>query len=102
MRVQGGDCRPCSAREYKIEKPDVADFALGQTGGHILRRRQRCLCCLDVTLPHQHLCLTRVGQGKTRIGGSGPVICLGCAGVKRQRPIRRKKVTIPRRSGRGG
>ena len=32
MRVQGGDRGVGPAREYKIEEPDVAGFALGQTG----------------------------------------------------------------------
>jgi hypothetical protein len=44
MPVQGGDCRLGSAREYKIEKPDMAGLAFRKTGGHLLRRRQRCLC----------------------------------------------------------
>jgi len=102
MRVQGGDCRLCSAREHQIKKPDMASFTLGQTSGHVLRGRQRRLCGRDVALPHQHLRLTHVSQRKTRLGGNGPVIRLGCAGVKRQRSIRGKDVIVPRRSGRCG
>ena len=61
----------------------LAGFAFGQTDGHVLRRRQRCLCSRDVALPHQYLRLARVGQGKTRVRCDGPVIRLGCAGEKR-------------------
>jgi hypothetical protein len=102
MRVQGGDCRFCSAREYKIEKPDVAGFAFGQTGRKVLRRRQRCLRCRDVALPHQYLRLAPVGQGKIRVRCNGPVISLGRAGIECQCQIGGLNVVIPRRSRRGG
>jgi hypothetical protein len=53
-------------------------------------------------LPHQYLRLARVGQAKTRVRCDGPVICLGCAGVKRQRSICGKNVIVPCRGGRSG
>ena len=43
MRIQCRDSRLGSPREYKVEKLDVAGFAFGQTGGHVLRRRQRSM-----------------------------------------------------------
>ena len=102
MRVQRGDRRLGPTREYKIEELDVAGFALGQTGRHLLRRRQRRPCCLDVALPHQYLRLARVGQGKTRVGRDGPIMSLGRAGIECQRQIGRLDISIPRCGGFGG
>ncbi len=102
MRVQRGDRGLGPAREYQVEEPDVAGFALGQAGCRLLRRRQPCPCGREIALPQQHLRLAHIGQGKTRVGGDGAVISLGRAGIECQRQVGGLNVSIPRLRGRGG
>jgi hypothetical protein len=102
MCVQGSNRGVGPTREHEVEKCDVTGLALRQTSGHVLGCCQGRPGRRDIALPHQHLGLAGVGQGKTGVGGDGAVIGSRCARVERQPKIATFNVGVPRAGGCGG
>ena len=80
----------------------MAGLPLGQSGGHLLGRRQGRPRRRDIAFPHQDLGLAGMSQGETGIGGDGAVIGLDRAGIQGQRQIGRLDIGVPRGGGGGG